>query len=439
MMRRTLLTGIITSLIAAVLVTALIIQPWVNPAAQAKSYLEEAKANIVSPGPNDVVHYRTEVYWRSPSDMKEPLDPYHLPYSAIWPSFQTEDTWLVIGPGGLTQRWRTQLRDDKGTLLQDLYFDGANETDYFVDEARATTFLEKVAQFRDERVALLEDFLNNNQLSRRNNAGVNGKSVVSVYKQKVAMDKGPDTQTALLNMQSPFTADLNPVSQQLRIDFDPATNLPVDTVTVEWDAAGTEHVVSYRSVATPEILSLKPAEVNALFRQDIPAEAFGDTHDLSQDSAFFTNLGEIVKHVRYPLFASSGTNYGLKLVGASLVVPNANAKVPDDTRSVTYILASGSGVQMVYLNVSAGTSVNVIQGASDKLGPILKGMPALWTSAAHKTVRMDSSSYDAWSMTADGDQVITIVDTGKTLIYIDAVKLTAKEVEEFLQGFQVIK
>ncbi len=98
---------------------------------KARSLLQEALDRIETPAAGQIAYYTYQQFRRGPDPALEPPDPYHKPYSAIWHNAEQIETWLEVGLDGKTTRWRTQSRDEDGTLLQDLYFDGAVETDYY--------------------------------------------------------------------------------------------------------------------------------------------------------------------------------------------------------------------------------------------------------------------------------------------------------------------
>jgi hypothetical protein len=428
---------LVTLFIVLIVVAALFIQPWINSGVQAKSFLEDAQAHILSPGPNDVVHYSYEIYRRPPPDGTEPIDPYHKPYSEIWRSTQREDTWIEIGPDGFLKRWRVQLRDSNGILLQDLLFDGTNETDYFVDEGKAVMFPGETSLFRDERIVLIEDFLQNSRLSRKDNIGVHGLPVISIYAPSQPLKNGPTVNTALSNFLSPFAADLRPVSQALRIDFDPLTNLPVATVNVIRDQEGIENVISYRTLPSPEILILTPADTDELFRQDIPLEAFINSGKGNQENVYLTDLKEIAQKVDYVLFAAS--MQGMQLDSASLALPQADAESPAVTNGMAHILSSGAGVQMIYINKDTGARINLIQGKAEDLSPVLKIVPPAWTFAEQKTVSIGDIAASGWYMESDAGTRIYIIEIDNTLLYVEAVELNQTDCEIFLQTLEPVQ
>lgn len=148
---------------------------------KARSLLQDALDRIETPTPGQIAHYTYQQFNRGPDPALEPADPYHKPYSEIWLAAEQIETWLEVGSDGKTTRWRTQSRHKDGRLLQDLYFDGAVETDYYPLDEFADQFPMEAGNFRDFRIALIEDFLLNERLVHKPNVSLDGSSILSVY------------------------------------------------------------------------------------------------------------------------------------------------------------------------------------------------------------------------------------------------------------------
>lgn len=188
-MRSKPVVGVTSILILASLLIALVaVGVPVAEGREARQVLQTALAQIVTPEPGQIVHLSYTLTYRGPSAGLEPGDPYHLPYDEIWPARQFENTWLELGVKGETVRWRTQLRSEDGELLQDLMFDDGVETDYSPKEDKAYRYSMQARPFRDARVALVEDFLQQEDLSRRQTLAPDGRPVVSVYTKATDLD-----------------------------------------------------------------------------------------------------------------------------------------------------------------------------------------------------------------------------------------------------------
>ncbi len=407
-------------------------------AADAHKLLESALMQIEVPQRGQVAHYTYAVYRRPPPRDLEPGDPYHLPYEDIWPTQEFEDTWLEIGPDGKTVRWRTQLRSADGEVLQDLLFDGEMETDYFPGEGRAMRFPGEAAVFRDDRVALIEDFLTNQALSRRQNRGLNDEQVLSVYTPAKEMPETQDVDEALSNLTRPFIADLKPVSYANRIDFDPVTLLPVGEAQIMWDASGSEHVITYRAFSKPEILSASPQETEAIFRQEIPEQAFQDSFSASVQAEIVRGIPEITKQVDYPIYAltegQSEPMAGLRLVAASLAQRDS-ATLPGFVQGIEFAATDGAGVVMTYANEGNTAGLTLIQGATAAMRDALRQTRPTWSRAERATLRLGEEQVNVWKLLSNaGDgRLRYVVEAGETILYLDSRGLQEEQISGFLQ------
>ncbi|MEI2692271.1 MAG: hypothetical protein V9H69_22210 [Anaerolineae bacterium] len=265
-------------ILASLLIALVVVGVPVAEGREARQVLQAVLAQIETPEPGQIVHLSYTWYHRGPPAGLEPADPYHLPYKEIWPVRQIEDTWLEVDAQGETVRWRTQLRSEEGELLQDLMFDHGIETDYSPQEDKAYRYAMQAGHFRDQRVALIEDFLEQESLFRRQTIALDGRSVMSVYAEAIDLEgstwASQGIEAALLSFSRPFVADLQPRSQAMRLDFDLASFMLIGEARVVWDQAGAEHVVSYRTLSEPNFVSDGAAQADRVFRQEIPEHAF---------------------------------------------------------------------------------------------------------------------------------------------------------------------
>lgn len=232
-------------------------------------------AQAFPPSPlGQTVHFRYQVYTRPPPAKLEPPDPYHVPFNTIWHEWQTVDTWMEVSPTGEVTRWRTQARSAAGELLQDLVFDGQVETDYFVWEGHVSTVEStKAESYQDPRANLLRYVLETEGLTQHSSHSMLGAEVISVYGPPSPYHKPSDETalgTALMGAGGMFYADLKLVATGLRIDLDPHTHLPVGRVQVGYDAAGQDHVLSYRTFADPEVVPPTDPQLAGLFELQLP-------------------------------------------------------------------------------------------------------------------------------------------------------------------------
>ncbi|HLF90942.1 MAG TPA: hypothetical protein VI451_18510, partial [Anaerolineales bacterium] len=211
-------------------------------AAQARDLLNLGLSQILEPVPGQVIRYSYIQYWRTPLVGLEPTDPYHQPFSEIWPAKQFVDSWVEVNEDGYIIRSRTQLRSEDGTLLQDLFYINEVQTDYFPLEIRADSYkVDEPELFVDQRTISIETFLQGEDLVRKEGVSIEGKQVIGVYGDIVASN--PESiGEAIVKGIHPFIADLEPVYQQNRIDFDPESFLAIGVARIVLDKNGNEQI-----------------------------------------------------------------------------------------------------------------------------------------------------------------------------------------------------
>ncbi len=438
-MRLRVIVGSIVSMLLLTLVIVLLIgRTNVAEATEITDSLKTALVKINVPQPGQIAHYSYTIYRRVPPANLEPSDPYHLPYAKIWPAKELEDTWLEIGLDGKTARWRTQLRSAEGELLQDLMFDGVMETDYFPLDNKATRFAEQANSFRDNRVALIEDFLQSESLSRRKGTSVEGGEVLSIYTKAKQFDHVQDVNAALLNFTSPFIADLTSVSLASRIDFDPMTLSPIGEAQVVWDRSGTEYVISYRTFLAPEILQASQAQ--EVFRQEVPEEAFQDSQSMPVETKALTDLDTVAQSVTYPIYALRDTTTNLHRATTMEALTNGNHPVSKYQRGIEFASALGLGVQSIYVNQDNTARLSVIQGPTAAMKSAFQQTMPTWLKAEQIQARLGTRQVPAWRLEgADAGRLRYVIESGATILYIDSQGLWQDDVLELLQSFAPLR
>jgi hypothetical protein len=427
--------------IGAALLLTLLVSVSSARALETRQLLETGLARIDIPEPGDIVHYSYLIYERMPPQELEPKDPYHKPYAEIWETVQFEETWLEIGQDGKTVWWRTQLRNADGDLIQDLMFDGKTETDYFPFDFMANRFPQETSAFRDDRAALIEDFLNNEDLSRHDRIDLDGKPVIAIYAKERDL-KGSTWMTqsieeALSSFPHPFVVDLTPVATAIRIDFSPSDLVPVGLASVVFDKQGNETIVSYRTLSDGAILTDAEAESAGIFDQGVPEKAFSGT--LSLDSnANLTSLDLIIETVDFTLFAIPDATEDTELTSASFNPAGTPGTVPISYQTIQFADALGVGVNLIYS--SGQGTVSLMQGPTDELGALLHQTVPSWVRADYSTLSVGEESYTAWELVGlDANQRQFIIETGETLIYVNSYGLTREQLIEFLKFLRPLK
>lgn len=402
-------------------------------ASPAHALLRQSLARLTVAEPGQVTHYRFVRTTRPPPAGLEPRDPYHLPYSAIWPAYEIEENWAEFGADGTTSRWRTQLWSADGILLQDLLYDGSHETDYFPQEQRAETFPQERGRFRDMRIALIEDFLQKTRLTRRNGQAPNGQAVVSVYTASRLAPTNyayPSVDEALMGFERPFQADLRLTEYAVRVDFDPSTLLPIGEAQVGWDAAKQEHVLTYRTVEFVEVVAADKAD--ALFEPaTIPAEAFEDR--ISYPLGESVPLAEAGRHLGLSLHIQTGPAEGWELRTPFAALPELQTRPAFFGRGVEVATSTGAGVDTIYLRAD-GATITLTEGPPDRMLALLHTTPPTWREATPIKVRLGEREVTAWQLQPgyDPKHLRYVIETGASLLWIDAHDLSSKEIEAFL-------
>lgn len=402
-------------------------------ALESRHTLEQAKSLLPQVEAGQVIHYSYSIFERGPSLVLEPPDPYHRPYAEIWSSNKLQKTWIEVGADGAIARWRTQLFNNEGLLLQDLLFDEGTETGYFPLEGSAYSAPMEGAIYRDEQLTLIDTFLQNAEGTTRRTQSVEDELVISVYTSAVPLAAPEmDVKTALLHSVHPFIADLDPVTTANRIDFDAATLEPRGDGTVAWDKQGIEHVISYRELIEKTIVALDPPLRDELFVQEIPNTAFEQSQDLTHSIRTVTGFDEILKEVNYPLYRLD-SDPPLQMTGASLAIPVPGYAPPQIRQGIWFAPSQGPGVHTVYATSDGAKIVSIVQGRTSEIKAVLKQTTADWTESVKTKVLLGQEEFDAWQMSpAEAERYYYVVEADSTILFIDVFGFSTDELMSFL-------
>ncbi|GAB4582055.1 MAG: hypothetical protein Fur0022_48080 [Anaerolineales bacterium] len=407
--------GLIISLIF--MVGVLVKNTNVAKAEQARELLNMGLTQIKDPVPGQIIRYSYIQYWRTPPLDLEPADPYHQPFSEIWPSKQFVDSWVEVNEDGYIVRSRTQLRSEDGTLLQDLYFWDGMQTDYFPLEIRADSYkVDEQELFIDQRKISIEAFLQGENLVREEGYSIDGKPVFSVYGDKVAVIQ-ENIGEALVKGIHPFIADLEPVFQVKRLDFDPETSLAIGEANVILDKNGNEQIVAYQTFLEPEIV---PADqINDLFALQIPEHAFRVEGSIPMEIVL-NGLEEIAQYVAYPIYEIQNEPGSLILESATLTIPKADDVTPGFMKGIEFAPALGKGMMSIYVGEQE-KKLTLIQGAVEDMQEMLSETQLTWINSDKLQMKILNTEVGAWKLTGlDPSQQRFVIEMGETLIYIEA-------------------
>ncbi len=317
------------------------------------------------------------------------------------------------------------------------------ETDYFPLEGVAYTFPGEASEFRDNRLALIEDFLAQETLTRWQREGIDGSPVLSIYseQQPVAEDSSWVTQSipeALLSFSRPFVADLRPVSRAIRMDFVPESLLPVGHGEVVWDGEGNEHVIIYRSFAGAEIMST--TEAGAVFQQEVPESAFQATDsNMLEDVELVTGLTTIIGRVDYPVYALPNTTRYPVLASATLALPDSVDTLSPLSERVAFGTIPSIGVQLHYRERNGAGVLTLTQGPTSEMSAALRQSRPAWTQAERQSLTLGQEPISVWKLTGpDTERIRYIAEVGGTILYIDAQAIHSTQVLDYIQSLKLV-
>lgn len=407
-------------------------------AAKPQQLLETARGRIQEARPGQLAHVAYAIGDRSPPAELEPADPYHLPYAEVWPAQEYEDTWIEIGANGLITRWRTQVRNSEGELLQDLLFDNGFETDYFPRQGWASRFEQTAGRYRDERLALIEDFLSQDNLTQQENVTITGQVVQSVYSARITLENASEATVpeALLYQERPFIADLSLQSRAIRIDFDRATGLPIGEAQVGWDTSGVEHVLSYRTFLTYEVLPAGAAKT--LFAQQIPPQAFSDTASTATVTPTVANsLEQLATQAGFPVYVIQ--NERLQRGHSTMSAPAPQPVLDFMTDSQRGAALGLSLIETVYTNDTGGV-LSVLQGTREDVEAFLAQRRVTWHSARTDALQLGDREITVWTLTGlDETEGWYVVEAWPTTLFLHGQGMTQEQVWTFLQGLRSVE
>lgn len=416
--------------------------------AQAAELIKDASQQVVIPKPGQIAHYTSRIFSRVPPSNFEPSDPYHLPYSQIWREWQVEQVWLEVSPKGVTSRWRTQLYSDSGELLQDLVFDGVQETDYFPSQGLATTLDTKSRLFKDDRQALFDLLLKEPRLSQREAIGIDGKPTLSIdiKTYEIGVDQQGTVEGDLLAFRRPFLADLQPVRLVHRIDFDPEKRIAIGEAQSVYDSAGTEYIVYYKTSSDPEILT----EVgSSMFALDLPVEITvnSDTAGLiTQES--LTDLPKIAQQINIPIYVLDKELLDLRLVSVDYTLPKSDSNtLPSEYRAINFASMVGFAVRTVYISNSSDAqtgqpnfSLTLLQGPKDTLSASLRATRPLWLNSYSDKFTIDEQIFWGWELVGFDDKFRHyVIELPASLIYIESTGMADEQVRTILGQLSIFK
>jgi hypothetical protein len=397
-------------------------------AAEIRQYLESAITQIETAQPGQIVYITETSYRRPPPEYLEPSDPYHLPYSQIWADEEHIERWIQFDVENIITRWRTQVRDANGRITQELLYINGLETNYFPQEGWATQFDQEASQYRDGRIALIEDFLAKDDLRRRINMTPGERSVLSIYGDSQYFEGTDwDIEAGLLFFNSPFLADIAPISRTLRIDFDQETWLPVGQGVSVWDQEGQEHIATYITLVTHEFLPATEAET--IFHVEIRETAFTHEYSIGSGTRWINNLSGIITFVDYPIYGIQDPHSKFRLRSASLAIFDPSQRSP---ATLPGLLAPEIGAELTY--VTQEKVLVVRQGPKEEMGSALRQVRPSWTLAEHVMVQLGKETVPAWLLSSrNAPDVTYIIETNEMLLYIRGQEVEPELMLSFME------
>lgn len=397
----------------------------------AAALLSAARATITAPQPGQTIHFSYTVWKRPPPAALEPADPYHVPFDRLWPTVQVVDTWMELDAAGDIVRWRTQLHNAEGERQQDLLFADGMETNYMALDGFTTTFPAQVRRYQDQRLALIDGFLQQGDLQRETAVDWQGTPVTAVYGPRESLAEVEwDPATAVLSLASPFIADLEPVARAYRIDLNPDTGVPVGTAEVVWDRAGAVHLVSYRTLSAPQ--EAPAAETAALFTPTFPNSTPPVSRQLS-------GLDAVVAAAPFLLYELAAID-GLVLASASLNQPQT-AGVPSPLVEARVNAQHAPVAQLTYTQSDGGASVSIsiMQGTAAEMQTLLAHSRHTWTVATPTTVNANGRMVEGWLLTGpDEKRPRAVLEMEDTILFVEADGFTAEEVGALMANLQPV-
>ena len=420
-----------------------------TPTAEAARLVQQATASLIVPKPGQIAHYMYSTYSRVPPAMLEPTDPYHMPYKDIWTENGVIEKWLEIGTDGTLKRWHTKLFSASGKLLQELASDGLNEVDYFVQRGQAfESPVTKPQTFVDDRVDFYNRFVVEQHLEQHVSLNMDRKQVLSVYTSHRTFSTVISVKDSLLNFDTPFISDLQPVSMDLRLDFDPTTLTAIGYAEVAYDHFGAEHILSYRSLSNPDIISpTDNTDVAALFDVKLPtginpiASNDANSPQPATPGNTMTDLATIARSVTFPIYGLPASDRNFHLVSTDYLLPSADKILPQELLAIDFASAIGAGVRTVYIVPNASQNMadplqtlSFIQGPQTSMLKSLQSTRPTWTESHVEHFLLAGQDASAWVMPdgRDNRKVKYVVQGPTTLIYIDTVGVPDDQVQSIL-------
>ena len=146
----------------------------------AERVLTSARDQLIAPQPGQIIELSSTIWRRPPPARLELSDPYHAPFTLLWPVLQEETRWIELDADGNMIRWRTQLRNEAGQLQQELLFVDGIETVFSARDQHLDSYPSQIFPFHDQRQVLIDAFLQESTLQQEDAFDWEGKPVTAV-------------------------------------------------------------------------------------------------------------------------------------------------------------------------------------------------------------------------------------------------------------------
>jgi hypothetical protein len=411
-----------------------------SQAAFAQRLVEQAsEVELPAINADQVWYFRTTVYQRLNPTISDPSDPYHKSVSRLF-----SDTYIVEQWHRDTQ-WRSTARDSQS---QEVIFDRVDDGDrkgiYEVMSGYAYLFPQSSLQ--TEREGMLSP-------AQSNQKGVEIVGTVTstwntsawvIQKESKVPPLEAESNSAVPLFQGPYWKDLEPTSLSYIWVVDQESQRLISFEMLAITPSGPV-VVSRLENTAPELL-IEPNEWLTFPHADVPLR---DSQQLPVPTLPSSiSLQEAIAAVDFVLFLPDTTTWGLDIAD---VIYNPKEKPEQLWRrewrfDIQDTAARGLALEVMYFPKSPKSeqALVVIQGASEKLVPLMRETWPTW--AESHPVQLDFDNYSSSGWVATGGvldnapaQVVVMLEVENTFFFIVGQGYSEAEVLKLVETLEPVR
>lgn len=384
-----------------VLVVLTVLAALNTPVVDARALLDQASSTSLVPADrNQVAHWRGTVYQRTNPKAVEPPDLYHQPILNQYSDTYLTETWVR---GGQPPQSRSTTKDARsGRLIYDSVYDGERYGYYSDFLGYASSSPSKAPSGNTTALPFPDPAQFTNLKTAGTKVSTWGKPawVVQAIHSSPSPTDLAQTANQPLYSQRPYALDLNLTGEEVTWLIDQDSHFLVSFERKGLTTAG-PILLERIERSQPEILdaNVLPNDWLAFPPPNAPVLEANRTPPAAP---MLSSLPEVIKAADFSIFVPDTTNSGLtqSIVEFKPQVEPQEAWQQKWRFDIQSAAGHGLALQIVYLPAKPdGHALVVIEGPSQRLVPLMKGMRPTWTQSRSVTLKIEVQTTTAWIAT----------------------------------------